>query len=83
VSTQLAVPPAPFARTIVERQATQRCTPNRPRIDREPLRALCPGLELAGDWMWPDYPSTIESAVRSGDAAAQALLGQPSPRPAG
>ena len=83
VSTQLAVPPAPFARTIVERQATQRCTPNRPRIDRAPLRRLCPGLELAGDWMWPDYPSTIESAVRSGNAAAQALLGQSLPRPAG
>ena len=83
VSTQLAVPPAPFARAIVERQATQRCTPNRLRIDREPLRRLCPGLELAGDWMWPDYPSTIESAVRSGDAAAQALLGQSSPFPAG
>ena len=83
VSTQLAIPTAPFARTIIERQATQRCTPNRPRIDRAPLRRLCPGLELAGDWMWPDYPSTIESAVRSGNAAAQALLGQSLPRPAG
>ncbi len=79
VSAQLAVPPAPFARAIIERQATQRCTPQRPRIDRAQLRRLCPGLELAGDWMWPDYPSTLESAVRSGVAAAQELIARASP----
>jgi monoamine oxidase len=29
---------------------------------------------LAGDWTASDYPSTLESAVRSGRAAARLLL---------
>lgn len=74
VSAQLGVPRAAFARAVVERQATLRCTPERARIDQTTLRQHCPGLELAGDWMWADYPSTLEAAIRSGDAAAAALL---------
>jgi uncharacterized protein with NAD-binding domain and iron-sulfur cluster len=33
-----------------------------------------PGFVLAGDWTESDYPSTLETAVRSGRAAAGLLL---------
>jgi len=33
-----------------------------------------PRLVLAGDWTESDYPSTLETAVRSGRAAALALV---------
>jgi monoamine oxidase len=36
-------------------------------------------LALAGDWTLPDLPATIEAAIRSGEAAAAALLGAPLP----
>ena len=35
------------------------------------MRRACPGFVLAGDWTHSDYPSTLESAVRSGLAAAR------------
>ena len=34
-----------------------------------------PGLALAGDYTAGDYPATLESAVRSGVAAAAHLKG--------
>jgi zeta-carotene desaturase len=34
-----------------------------------------PGLFLAGDWTRTDWPSTMESAARSGRLAAGAVLG--------
>jgi squalene-associated FAD-dependent desaturase len=70
VSVQLGLPPPAHARAIVERRATIRCTPGRPRIEVDGLADVAPGLALAGDWTWHAYPATIESAVRSGDAAA-------------
>ena len=73
VQTQLGVPAARWARTVTERRATVRCTPDRPRIDTHRLAALAPGLWLAGDYVWHDYPATLESAIRAGDAAAQAI----------
>jgi hypothetical protein len=54
---------------VIERRATLRCTPGRIRFDTHSLADLGPGLALAGDWVWHAYPSTLESAVRSGDAA--------------
>lgn len=66
-------PPAAM-RLLIERRATFRCTPQRPRLTPDHLHAQAPGLWLAGDWLWPDYPATLEAAVRSGEAAADAIL---------
>ena len=56
-------------RVITERRATFSCTPGLLRPARDtPL----PGLLLAGDYVASDYPGTLEAAVRSGLAAAQA-----------
>lgn len=70
VVAQRGLPAPSHARAVVERRATIRCTPSRPRIDVDGLADVAPGLALAGDWTWHAYPATIESAVRSGDAAA-------------
>lgn len=67
--------PAPTAiRTVVEKRATFRCTPDRPKLQVGALRASLPGVWLAGDYAWPEYPATLEAAVRSGEAAARACL---------
>lgn len=70
VAGQLGCPPPSHARAFVERQATIRCDPARPRFDADALAGSLPGIALAGDWCWHRYPATLESAVRSGDAAA-------------
>ncbi|MGC8627600.1 MAG: hydroxysqualene dehydroxylase HpnE [Acidimicrobiales bacterium] len=41
---------------------------------RAPPRTLLPGLVLAGAWTSTGWPPTMESAVRSGTAAARAVL---------
>ena len=58
-------------RVVVEKRATFAA-----EVGRwcPPLRAAGPGCYLAGDWLMPDYPATLEGAVRSGVAAARALL---------
>jgi monoamine oxidase len=38
------------------------------------VRTALPGLFLAGAWTATGWPATMEGAVRSGDAAAAALL---------
>lgn len=43
---------------------------------RPPQVTPLPGLVLAGDWTATDWPGTMESAVRSGIAAAQAVRSQ-------
>ena len=35
---------------------------------------LVAGVYLAGDYVDRDYPATLEAAVRSGNAAAEAIL---------
>ncbi|MCD6681705.1 MAG: hydroxysqualene dehydroxylase HpnE [Burkholderiaceae bacterium] len=60
-------------RIVTERRATFRCTPHRPRLQPDHLLSRAPGLWLAGDWLWPDYPATLEAAVRSGTTAADHL----------
>jgi hypothetical protein len=67
----------PPARAVRERRATPRHGIGpRPRPPRMPLA----NLALAGDWTLPDLPATIEAAVRSGEAAAHALLTTPLPK---
>ncbi len=77
VSRQLNLPDPIAARAVTEKRATFRCTPQRPRvgprtIDGAPLPWA--DLWLAGDHVWPDYPATLEGAVRSGLTAARELL---------
>lgn len=55
---------------ISEKRATFSCTPNLQRPTNQTSHA---GLVLAGDYTDCDYPATLESAVRSGAAAAQLL----------
>ncbi len=60
-----------WTRVIAEKRATVACTPSRARVAAEtPLR----GVYLAGDYTDPEYPPTLEAAVRSGVRAAQLAL---------
>jgi flavin-dependent dehydrogenase len=64
--------PAPVAtRCIVEKRATLSAVPG---LVRPPNATTEPGFVLAGDWTASDYPSTLETAARSGSAAARLLL---------
>jgi hydroxysqualene dehydroxylase len=56
-------------KTIVEKRATFACTPGLQR----PAMRITPGLLACGDYVDGPYPATLEGAVRSGLAAAQAL----------
>ena len=69
---QLGFLPEPlWGRVIAEKRATFACTPGLERPEsRTPLR----NFFLAGDYVASGYPGTIESAVRSGVAAARAIL---------
>lgn len=59
-----------WSQVVAERRATFRCTPGleRPRNATRVAR-----LALAGDYTASEYPATLESAVRSGIAAASAI----------
>lgn len=63
--------PLRWARVIREQRATWRCTPDSPATG---TRTAHPAIFLAGDHCWPEYPATLESAVRSGLYAARAML---------
>jgi squalene-associated FAD-dependent desaturase len=56
-----------------EREATFRPAPGSGAL-RPPATTRAPGLFLAGAWTDTGWPATMEGAVRSGDAAAAALL---------
>jgi squalene-associated FAD-dependent desaturase len=56
-----------------EREATFRPSPGTARL-RPTARTAEAGLYLAGAWTDTGWPATMEGAVRSGDAAAAALL---------
>lgn len=62
----------PPCRVVKERRATPRHVPGPP--PGAPVRPLA-NLAMAGDWMDPALPATIEAAVLSGRAAAAALAG--------
>jgi uncharacterized protein with NAD-binding domain and iron-sulfur cluster len=55
-----------------ERAATFRQSPGT-LAARPGQRTRLPGLALAGAWTDTGWPATMEGAVRSGDAAADAL----------
>jgi squalene-associated FAD-dependent desaturase len=61
-----------WQRIIREQRATFSCTPG---LVRPPHRTPLRGLWLAGDYTHSDYPATLEAAVRSGEAVAEAIAG--------
>jgi squalene-associated FAD-dependent desaturase len=61
-----------------EREATFRPAPGSGAL-RAPATTRAPGLFLAGAWTDTGWPATMEGAVRSGDAAAAALLAHAEP----
>ncbi len=63
--------PLAWSFVIAERRATYACTPSRARPQGPRLGS---SLYLAGDYVDPTFPATIEAAVRSGVAAAEAFL---------
>jgi squalene-associated FAD-dependent desaturase len=61
-----------WTRVIAEKRATITCAPGVPRPGVE---TGIPGVFLAGDYTDPEYPPTLEAAVRSGVRAAEMVLG--------
>ena len=67
---QLDIHDASLLTTVVEKRATFSCTP---ALLRPPMQ-VCTGIWACGDYVAGPYPATLEAAVRSGFAAADALL---------
>jgi hydroxysqualene dehydroxylase len=59
-----------WSRTIAERRATFSCAS---ALARPRAETPVPGLLLAGDYVDADYPATLETAVKSGVAAARMI----------
>jgi len=64
------LPPVLWWQVIAEKRATAACVPGAPR---PATRTALEGVYLAGDYTDPEYPPTLEAAVRSGLRAAQAV----------
>ena len=60
---------------VKEQHATFRSPPGGP-ANRLPTRTPLHNLLLAGDWTDTGWPATMESAVRSGNAAADAVIAE-------
>jgi len=67
--------PRPPWRVVREKRATFAATADQERRRPGPRTGLS-NLALAGDWTNTGLPATIEGAIRSGAAAAQAIQGK-------
>ena len=65
------VPAPQWARVIAEKRATIAA---RASLPRPAVETALPGVFLAGDYMDPEYPPTLEAAARSGVRAAERAL---------
>jgi squalene-associated FAD-dependent desaturase len=65
------LPDVQWSRVIAEKRATIICTPAMKALK---LKFPIPGVVLAGDYTDPDYPPTLEAAVRSGSRAALNII---------
>lgn len=62
------------ARVVTEPQAVFSAVPGLEQI-RPAQQTAVPGVLVAGDWTATGWPATMESAVRSGYLAAEAIMG--------
>lgn len=65
------LPPLAWHRVIAEKRATFECSVG---LARPPTRTALANVHLAGDYTESAYPATLESAVRSGIAAAKQVM---------
>jgi hydroxysqualene dehydroxylase len=71
---QLHMPQLQAIKTIVDKRATFACTPDLQRPPMQIAPQAASRLLACGDYVQGPYPSTLEGAVRSGVAAARALM---------
>jgi hydroxysqualene dehydroxylase len=72
ISTELGpLPPLAWHRVIAEKRATFECSAG---VERPATDTPLANVHLAGDYTAGDYPATLEAAVRSGIAAARAVM---------
>ena len=72
IALQLTQPMPPY-RVVKEKRATFAATPEQ-EARRPGTRTALANVTLAGDWTDTGLPATIEGAIRSGRAAAAALI---------